>query len=157
MKVVKKSHPSYKAISRSQLRKEFSLGTGCLTINTTKGRYPQRESNRGIGECNSTDEDEDYAEDFTAKVALFPSKTFGKRKMLSLHHHQSNLMNGVVLTMPTVSLNQVRANNSEVFQLVTEGDLKGLQMSLQEGAASVRDHDEVGRSLLFVGVLKDPP
>lgn len=58
--------------------------------------------------------------------------------------HTRSLVPPVVLAYNTVS------NSAEVFKLVLEDDLEGLQRVLACGEATIRDCDESGRSLLHV-------
>jgi hypothetical protein len=85
-----------------------------------------------------------------AKLIFFPSKGSAQGRMLAMSIHQRELMKELILTIPSISVNRVRPRNSQVFQLVADGNLNGLRKSLAQGTASVRDHDEDGRSLLFV-------
>lgn len=77
--------------------------------------------------------------------------------MLSVQLHQNDLMKGVILTIPNISINRSDLATQRYFKLVKAGDMRELQKSLREGAASVRDHDEDGKSLLFVSALEDSP
>ncbi|KAH7316882.1 hypothetical protein B0I35DRAFT_434180 [Stachybotrys elegans] len=52
-------------------------------------------------------------------------------------------------SMSSLSVNRVIPSGSKVFSLVEEGLLQELREMLQDGEASLRDHDEGGASLLF--------
>jgi hypothetical protein len=101
-----------------------------------------------VGDSNEKNEAD--AEDVSAKLIFFPSQGSTQRSMLAMSIYQRDLMKELMLPIPSISVNRVRPNGSQVFQLVEDGNLNGLRKSLAEGTASVRGHDEDGRSLLFV-------
>ena len=148
--VQKKAHPASITRWQDRQRKEFNVGGGCLTVTTTKRKYRLRESNRRTCMGTSNKEDEADVEDFSAKLEFVPAQRSAERRMLAMSIHQRDLMNELILTIPNIFVSWVRPNDSQVFQLVTDGNLNGLRNSLEQGTASVRDHDESGRSLLFV-------
>ncbi|KNB08957.1 hypothetical protein FOXG_09640 [Fusarium oxysporum f. sp. lycopersici 4287] len=58
------------------------------------------------------------------------------------------LIEGLILSAPIIAINQSVPNDSLVFTLVKQGSLKEFMTMLQEGKASLRDHDEQGMPLL---------
>lgn len=51
---------------------------------------------------------------------------------------------------PTISFSAILPEDSEVFRMVSCGDLSGLRRLLAERKVSLSDCDELGRSLLTV-------
>jgi hypothetical protein len=65
-------------------------------------------------------------------------------------HITKNWLTGKVSSISHLAINCVLPIGSAVFEVVDNGQLRELQEMLQTGQASLRDHDEEGRSLLFV-------
>jgi hypothetical protein len=122
----------------------FGVQTGWLELSTVKWQYLLQESS-----VTDTVQEADV-EDFWVTLTLFPSKESRQKRMLVVSFQQRELINGLLLKIPNISVNFVRSSDSQVFRLVREGDLDGVQKLVAQGLASIRDHDEQGRSLLFV-------
>lgn len=146
----KKALPAGIPLRQERQRKEFDVGAGRLAISTTKWRHRLGEGSTRSCAGDSDETQEADAGDFSATLTFFPSKGSTQKRMLAMSIRQSELMKGILLTIPSISVNRVRPRESEVFSLVEIGDLDGLRRSFAQGMASVRDHDEHGRSLLSV-------
>lgn len=59
-------------------------------------------------------------------------------------------LTGKVSSISHLAINHVLPKESAVFKVVESGQLRELQEMLQNGQASLRDHDVEGFSLLFV-------
>jgi len=150
LKEVQKASHAGIALWQDRQQKQFNVGAGHLTITTTKRKYQLMESNGRTYKDNSDKKRKADAEDFLAKLIFFPPRGSAQGRMFEMSIYQRELTKELILTIPNISVNRVRPGYSQVFRLVKEGDLNGLRKSLAEGKASVRDHDEDGRSLLFV-------
>jgi len=62
---------------------------------------------------------------------------------------------GTFSSIPRLTVNRVLPRDSLVFDLVRGGELKEFQGLLRDGEASLRDHDELGNSLLAVSAPND--
>jgi hypothetical protein len=63
---------------------------------------------------------------------------------------QKILRSGVFSLSPTLSFHAIVPDDSLIFELVRQGNVKGLVEELQNGRASLTDCDSHGRSLLGV-------
>jgi hypothetical protein len=70
--------------------------------------------------------------------------------MFSVSLSQGQLFDRSIQSIPRISVCRIVPNDSLVFTLVKEGSLKEFMTMLQEGKASLRDHDEQGMPLLHV-------
>ncbi|RGP66883.1 hypothetical protein FSPOR_6265 [Fusarium sporotrichioides] len=75
-------------------------------------------------------------------------RSFGQNK-LSINANSS------VSSISRLQVNRILPSDSPVFRMVAQGELQGLLQMLQNGEASLRDHDEDGASLLFYS-MKQP-
>jgi hypothetical protein len=77
--------------------------------------------------------------------------------MFSVSLSQGQLFDRSIQSIPRISICRIVPNDSLVFTLVKQGSLKEFMTMLQEGKASLRDHDEQGMPLLHVRVLSVGP
>jgi hypothetical protein len=56
-------------------------------------------------------------------------------------------------SIPHLTINPVLPKSSSIFSLVKEGRMSEFRLMLEEGKASLRDHDEDGWSLLHVSTI----
>ncbi|KAF3768153.1 hypothetical protein M406DRAFT_70247 [Cryphonectria parasitica EP155] len=145
---MKRSHSAGVVLHQKQQWREFDIGTGRVLISSTRRRRQLRSSNTNSYSGTSDKSTESDAEDFSAILAFLPSEQSTQNKMLTVSICQTELMQGLLSSIPCISVNRVRPGDSPVFAMVKDGDLDSLRKSLQQGTASIRDHDEAGRSLL---------
>ncbi|KAK3323336.1 hypothetical protein B0T19DRAFT_201627 [Cercophora scortea] len=147
------NHVGVGFIHRRNRQQVLDAGTGQLIISTRRLGYQSKgPAVRRSDTDNQITRDED-AEDLATTFTFFPSKASTQRKMLKVStHHTNQPTRGVSLSIPNICVNLVRPLDSPVFRLVTTGDLDGLLRLLAAGDASLRDHDEHGRSLLTYSV-----
>ena len=100
-----------------------------------------------------TVEDEEK-EEFSGTITFLPLAKSGRTRMLQVSMRQDELMDVFLSTIPSLSVNRIIPSDSLVFNVVEEGRLMELRQLLGNGTASLRDHDEDGRSLLFVKPLR---
>lgn len=135
------------------------MENGTLTVSTIKQRRLIETGDQ---------KDDDTIEDFIAKVTYFPGdrKRTGKRtgnrtatrtgSMFTATVRQQTLRHGGFFSIPRLQANFVLPSDSLVFQLVQEGRLAEFEALLRQGKASLRDHDELGNSLLAVSLIAPP-
>ena len=141
---VQKTRPAGRALRGRRQRGRFNTKDGHLELSTTKWRHLIR---RIADSGRNTEEIE--AEDFIATLRFVPTKDSVQKRMLEVTFRQNELRSGVLLTIPSISVNWIRPNDSTVFRLVEQGKVEKLRRLLADKSASIRDHDEAGRSLLF--------
>jgi len=124
------------AVQTASQRHQFIVGSGTLTL--LRKRRKRRNSSQ-------------TEEDFGATVTFLP--TDGQRCMFAVSVQNQRLPTGIFATIPRFSANNVLPAKSTVFRLVLEGRLREFKEMLQDGRASLRDHDQYGASLLFVSVV----
>jgi hypothetical protein len=132
-------------VSQERKRKNIQLPTGALSITTNKRRRKNR-----VTDTNAEDETDNELEQFIANVTFVPSKNSQRREMLSVSIEQSELLNGLLLKLPSIIARRTIPRSSLIFELAMGGRIDDFRELLMEGKASVWDHDEEGRSLLFV-------
>jgi hypothetical protein len=88
--------------------------------------------------------------DYTISLVFLPDNQ--SHHMLVASLTQRELFAGSVSSISRLQVNRVLPSDSPVFKLVKQGKLQDLLQMLQNGEASLRDHDEHGASLLFVSI-----
>ena len=92
--------------------------------------------------------------DFEACITLMPNVTSKpnarRRTQIAIFLQQRMLHEGSFLYRPLLSISALLPSNSEVFSLVSEGNVPGLIKLLSSRDASLNDRDLSGRSLLNV-------
>lgn len=86
---------------------------------------------------------------FEGTVSLIPKRTDRQTK-ISASFFQRVTKHGFFSLSPRLSFCAIIPDNSEIFALVENGDLKGIINHLQQGKTSLSDCDSEGRSLLNV-------
>lgn len=70
--------------------------------------------------------------------------------MFTVSVSQGQLFDRSIQSIPQISVCKILPNDSLVFSLVQKGQLNEFRLLLDQGKASLRDHDEQGMSLLHV-------
>ncbi|CAG9989207.1 unnamed protein product [Clonostachys byssicola] len=131
-------------VARHEQRLEtYEIGNGTLKVRT-KRRYLQhhpadggsirKRQRSGIGFT-------------TSRLTFLPKVRDGM--MFSAIIQQQTSHTGSFSPIPFFQANYIRPRDSLVFQLIEEGRLSELITLLREGKASLRDHDDLGRPLLW--------
>ena len=138
-------------VEQSQSFSEADIGAGKIHLMVQKRK-------RAI---DTADQDDDDARekkrchtDFRMTVAYLPGRGQSRHMLLASLTRQELLTNSMTC-ISRLQINRVLPEGSLVFQLVEQGDLGGLKEMLQDGRASLQDHDEHGASLLFVSKRYD--
>ena len=90
-------------------------------------------------------------EEVTTSVTLYSGRSQARRAM-RLDMSQTHSYHGVFSAIPHLLVYNVLPAGSPVFSIVRNGRLQEFQALLREGKASLRDQDEYGAPLLFVGL-----
>jgi len=89
-------------------------------------------------------------EDFIATVTFVPFN-YDRLHMIRAYIDQQSVFGGTRLQIPRLEINRTLPAESIVFATVKEGQIEELKSLLRDGKASLRDHDQSGAPLLFVG------
>ena len=89
-------------------------------------------------------------QDFQIIIKMMPR---AMERTLGLCAHFTRLVNKPGIS-PHINTFNVVPDNSAIFECIRRNDLKGVQTLFDQGAASARDVDPRGRSLLNVGVMR---
>lgn len=129
-------------VTRSIRRREtFDIAGGQLTITGTKLRI--------LASSKDGTTPEERLIDYIAGLSFLPRR--GTRsKMFTLSVQRRAHSGGVASSIPHLSVNFVLPTRSPVFRIVRDGTMEEFLQMLQNGKASVRDHDQYGASLLDV-------
>jgi hypothetical protein len=132
----------------SQTRHAISqnIGSGIVTISTQKRRYHIEEQRMPRVP--------DFTESSITKVKYVPHSRAGS--MFTTVFEQLVTSTQAFNLFPQLQVNQIRPKDSLVFQLVKEGRLDDFKEVLNRREASLRDHDDLGNSLLAVSILRKP-
>ncbi|KAG5789072.1 hypothetical protein H9Q69_011860 [Fusarium xylarioides] len=125
-------------IKQKRLREEIDVDHGYLTISTNKRRRICTGVADPSGNVNTF-------RDVVANIVFRPSDS---PWMFSVSLSQGQLFDRSIQSIPRISVCRIVPNDSTVFTLVKQGSLKEFITMLQEGKASLRDHDEQGMPLL---------
>ena len=93
-------------------------------------------------------------EAFAAKVVITPTTTTLSNFQIIIDLASRTCQNGTVYFTPALTFRAMIPDDSEVFHIVQRGSVKKLKKLLSSGAASLGDHDSVGRSLLNVSLYE---
>ncbi|KAF4965825.1 hypothetical protein FSARC_6418 [Fusarium sarcochroum] len=126
-------------IKQKRLREEIDANHGYLTISTNKRRRVCQ------GVTSNSSGNATTFRDVVASIVFRPSNF---PWMLSVSLSQGQLFDRSVQSIPRISVCPIVPNDSPVFTLVKQGQLKEFTALLTEGKASLRDHDEQGMPLL---------
>ena len=93
-------------------------------------------------------------DDFEASITLMPNVTSKpnarRRNQIAVFLQQRMLYEGSFLYKPLLTISALLPSDSEVFHLVSGGDVPGLIKLLSSRDACLNDRDWMGRSLLNV-------
>jgi hypothetical protein len=130
-------------VDSSRKLKLVDIDYGVVTVARTKRRHIlPRNGNY------SSDQSEDI---FDASISFLPRNSDSKsKKMFTFSFHRHALHDRILSTIPRLAVNNVLPADSAVFTVVKSGQFDIFQEMLRDGKASLRDHDEYGRSLLSV-------
>ncbi|QGI69963.1 hypothetical protein CEK26_002296 [Fusarium fujikuroi] len=134
-----RSHlPHGTIIKQKRIREEIDVDHGYLTISTNKRRRICTGSSPGSSGSINT------FRDVVANLVFRPSSS---PWMFSVSLSQGQLFDRSIQSIPRISVCHIVPNDSPVFTLVKQGSLKEFIVMLQDGKASLRDHDEQGMPL----------
>lgn len=91
--------------------------------------------------------DQEVEDIFEGTVSFIPKKPDWRTK-ISTSFFQRSTKDGFFSFSPRLSFCAIIPDSSEIFALVSRGDLKGIINHLQQGKASLSDCDSKGRTLL---------
>ena len=94
----------------------------------------------------------DIPELLEASFTFLPNNA--QNPWISVDFKQTMSYEGSFLRRPALSVSAILPEDSEVFRLIREGDLKGLIQSLSLRKAFLTDRDTDGRCLLYVSIDK---
>lgn len=139
----------------SQVVTYFPLPESIVAVITNKTRLLSLGTADGHGKQPRKDHHSDYFDDIEVIRTQFKyiRKRHPRQIMFLMSITQHVYASGISTSIPHLCVNRVVPKSSVVFQLVSQGNLKALKGILQQGHASLRDHDEDGNSLLTVGPL----
>ncbi|KAJ4329222.1 hypothetical protein N0V84_000348 [Fusarium piperis] len=113
------------------------FGSGALSINS--GTDQDGDETTAEERCHT---------DWTMTVAYLPGQGQNRHMVLASLARQGLSANRMTC-ISRLQVNRLLPAESPVFQLVKQGNLQGFKEMLQQGKASLQDHDEYGASLLF--------
>ncbi|RMJ14399.1 hypothetical protein CDV36_005951 [Fusarium kuroshium] len=129
--------PTGVIIKQKRAREEIDVEHGFLTVSVNKRRRVSQRSN--------SSENASTHRDVVANIMFRPSQS---PWMFSVSVSQGQLFDRSIQSIPRISVCPIIPNGSPVFRLVQEGKLREFRILLDEGKASLRDHDEQGMPLL---------
>ncbi|KAI8665653.1 hypothetical protein LRP88_03841 [Fusarium phalaenopsidis] len=129
--------PTGAIIKQKRAREEIDVEYGFLTVSVNKRRRVSRRSD--------SSENASIHRDVVANIMFRPSTS---PWMFSISVSQGQLFDRSIQSIPRISVCPIIPNGSPVFRLVQEGKLREFRVLLDEGKASLRDHDEQGMPLL---------
>ncbi|KAI0902062.1 ankyrin [Annulohypoxylon nitens] len=145
--VVNRKHVPHKITRQRYLYQmvRTDIGTITLTFNhrtrssDTTNPYQHRE--------------EKLYSDYSSTFKFFPNDP-QRFHMIAASIFQRETELNVRSSISQLAVNRILPWGSRVFQVIKDGDLCELQRMLNDGEASLRDHDEHGASLLFYAMLQ---
>jgi hypothetical protein len=149
-------------ISRKTRLKELKLCSGTISVLSTESRSKNSGKHHAPGlltrngETIRETENSVYATDtrisFTPRLRGRTAKGRGFEAVFRNSHGYQGWYHGAI---PRLFVSNVIPENSPVFKVVENGKLAKFQDMLARGEASLRDQDEYGTPLLFVGIVLD--
>ncbi|KAI2468980.1 ankyrin [Annulohypoxylon bovei var. microspora] len=135
-------HLPYEAMKQKRIYQKIRMNIGTLTLMFSHGTR----LSRTIESCQ--DMQENSYSDYVITTTFLP---YDPRRfhMLIASTFQHEVGRGIVSSISRLAVNRVLPRSSRIFKVVQKGDLLKLRRMLQNGEASLRDHDEDGGSLLF--------
>lgn len=132
--------------------KKLKLRSGMISVFCTESRTKSDDNYQAHGVVNLV-----YTTDtrisFTPRLQGRNAEGQGFRAIFRHSHGYQ----GSHQAIPRLFDYRVIHNNSPVFQVVEKGELSKFQDMLMRGEASLRDQDEYGTPLLFVGAIIENP
>ncbi|KAM0441175.1 hypothetical protein ACHAPT_000481 [Fusarium lateritium] len=136
--------PPTRVIEQIQGFHEADIGVGRFSLRVQKRKRAidtedhDDNDTRAVKRCHT---------DWNMTLAFLPDSDRGQNRhmLLASLTRQTNTMSSI----SRLQVNRVLPAESLVFKLVRQGNLRGLKEMLQDGRASLQDHDEYGASLLF--------
>lgn len=148
-------------ISQKTRLKNFELRSGKVSVLSTESHSKNsgKQQAPGLltrnGETRGDIENSVYKTDtrisFTPRLQGRTAKGRGFEAILRKSHGYQ----GSYQAIPRLFVNNILPGNSPVFRVVRNGELVKFQDMLIQGEASLRDQDEYGTPLLFVGPILD--
>ena len=135
--------PQGAIIKQKRSREQIDVDQGNLTVSTNKRRRVC------AGASKNSSGDARIFRDVVANIVFRPSNS---PWMFSVSLSQGQLFDRSIQSIPRISVCRIIPNDSPVFDLVKRGLLDDFRSLLQEGKASLRDHDEQGMPLLHVSL-----
>lgn len=134
-------------VERRRTVLELKSESGTVTLLSTKRkRETDTHESQYLGESN----------DDTIVVSFLPRRGT-KAQMLTVTVSRQAFANAYSFAIAHISANNIIPNDSHVFKVVEEGRTLEFQQMLREGKASLRDHDELGRPLVYVSSCRTTP
>ncbi|KAI1213181.1 ankyrin [Annulohypoxylon truncatum] len=141
------TRPQYRITNQKHAYQKIRLDVGTLTL-----MFNHRTRSSGTIEPHQNTEEKTYS-DYSITSTFFPNDPQRFHMWVaSTFQRETDL--GAISSISRLSVNRVLPYGSRVFKVVEDGDLRELQRMLQNGKASLRDHDEYGASLLFYSMLQ---
>ncbi|KAK6074327.1 ankyrin repeat protein [Seiridium cupressi] len=110
--------------------------------------HDQTKTEESTVQCASRGRFRRRARRVSATLSFLPSANVPHKRMLTISLQHIEYLDAVSLRIPRIHVNRIVPRDSLVFKLVLDGALDELRELLTQGEASIRDHDEDGRSLL---------
>ncbi|KAI8719634.1 hypothetical protein NCS52_00744600 [Fusarium sp. LHS14.1] len=143
--------PLTRVVEQSQSFSEVNIGAG-------KIRFMVQKRKRAVGTADHDNDNDTRAKkrcrtDWMMSVAFLPGKGQSRHMLLASLTRQELFTNSMTC-ISRLQINRVLPVGPLVFELVREGDLEELKEMLQDGEASLQDHDEYGASLLLYSITQ---
>lgn len=126
----------------------YVTNTGAVSVQVKRRRLINN-ADQGEDDILTRNVDEAVQEVFEGTVSFIPSRTTCRTK-ISTSFFQRSTNNGYFSLKPRLSFCAIIPDNSEIFALISNGDLEGIINHLQQGKGSLSDCDSEGRTLLNV-------
>lgn len=148
-------------ISQKTRLKNFELRSGTVSVLSTESHSKNSGKQQAPGQLTRNGETrgdmENYVYTTDTRISFTPrlqgrtAKGRGFEAILRKSHGYQ----GSYQAIPRLFVNNILPENSPVFRVVRNGELAKFQDMLIRGEASLRDQDEYGTPLLFVGTILD--
>nr|KAK5440399.1 hypothetical protein LTR18_007687 [Exophiala xenobiotica] len=136
---------------RNQIPVGHRLERQSPVVQTTVGSVAINAMAHAPTNSRADTDEETIAECFSGTLTLISEKALNQMKLRAFFT-QKVLRNGTFSLSPVLSFHAMVPNNSLVFKLVHQGDVKRLVQELQAGSVSLTDCDSNGLSLLGVSI-----
>ncbi|KAF4445996.1 hypothetical protein F53441_10302 [Fusarium austroafricanum] len=136
-------------LDQERFHEEADVGVGTVSLVSRKRKRTILQGNDRSTAISS----QGILTDYKMSMSFLPNGE-GNQHMLVASLIQREVVPGGVTSISRLQVNRVLPDDSPVFKLVKEGKLQDLLRMLQNGEASLRDHDERGASLLFYSLMQ---